>query len=203
MKSLEEVSRQVRICTDCPLSEHRTNAVPGEGPANASIMLIGEGPGFHEDKQGRPFVGASGRFLDQLIVSAGLKREELFIANVVKCRPPNNRDPQPEEIAACRKYLDRQIGLINPKVVVTLGRYSMARFFPNQTIGKIRGKARNIDGRLIYPMYHPAAALHNQSLRTVIEEDFKAVSDLTQHDFDRGSSEKSTVQQLKMFSQDT
>ena len=143
MSSLEEVAQQVSVCTDCPLSKGRTKAVPGEGPADAEIMFIGEGPGFHEDQQGRPFVGPAGQFLDQLIMSAGLKREEVFIANVVKCRPPNNRDPLPGEIAACRKHLDKQIELINPKVVVTLGRYSMARFLPNQTIGKIRGRARS------------------------------------------------------------
>ncbi len=202
MSSLEEVAQQVSVCTDCPLSKGRTKAVPGEGPADAEIMFIGEGPGFHEDQQGRPFVGPAGQFLDQLIMSAGLKREEVFIANVVKCRPPNNRDPMPGEIAACRKHLDKQIELINPKVVVTLGRYSMARFLPNQTIGKIRGRARSVEGRLIYPMYHPAAALHNQNLRKVIEEDFKAIPGLVKQGAKETQPEEPSVQQLSMFSQD-
>ncbi len=202
MSSLEEVAQQVSVCTDCPLSKGRTKAVPGEGPADAEIMFIGEGPGFHEDQQGRPFVGPAGQFLDQLIMSVGLKREEVFIANVVKCRPPNNRDPLPGEIAACRKHLDKQIELINPKVVVTLGRYSMARFLPNQTIGKIRGKAKSVEGRLIYPMYHPAAALHNQNLRKVIEEDFKAIPSLVKQGAKETQPEEPSVQQLSMFSQD-
>jgi len=202
MSSLEEVAQQVSVCTDCPLSKGRTKAVPGEGPADAEIMFIGEGPGFHEDRQGRPFVGPAGQFLDQLIMSVGLKREEVFIANVVKCRPPNNRDPLPGEIAACRKHLDKQIELINPKVVVTLGRYSMARFLPNQTIGKIRGKAKSVEGRLIYPMYHPAAALHNQNLRKVIEEDFKAIPSLVKQGAKETQPEEPSVQQLSMFSQD-
>ncbi len=203
MSSLEEVAQRVSVCTDCPLSGGRTKAVPGEGPADAEIMFIGEGPGFHEDRQGRPFVGPAGQFLDQLLISAGLNREEVFIANVVKCRPPNNRDPLPGEIAACRKHLDKQIELINPKVVVTLGRYSMARFLPNQTIGKIRGRARSVEGRLIYPMYHPAAALHNQNLRKVIEEDFKAIPGLVKQGAEEAQPEEPSAQQLSMFSQDT
>ena len=202
MSSLEEVAQRVSVCTDCPLSKERTKAVPGEGPADAKIMFIGEGPGFHEDRQGRPFVGPSGHFLDQLITSVGLNREDVFIANVVKCRPPNNRDPLPGEIAACRKHLDKQIDLINPKVVVTLGRYSMAHFLPNQTIGKVRGRVRSVEGRCVYPMYHPAAALHNQNLRKVIEEDFKAIPSLVKQDAQETQSDEPSGQQLSMFSQD-
>ena len=142
MNSLEEVARKVSVCTDCALSKTRNNAVPGEGSPVADIMFIGEGPGFHEDRLGRPFVGPSGKFLDTLLESNGLIREHEFIANIVKCRPPNNRDPLPSEIEACRKYIDRQIELIDPKVVVTLGRYSMSKFVPDQTIGKIRGRPR-------------------------------------------------------------
>jgi uracil-DNA glycosylase family 4 len=178
MNSMEEVAQKVSQCTDCSLSKGRDHAVPGEGPKDAEIMFIGEGPGFHEDRQGRPFVGPAGKFLEELLKSVGLMREKVFIANVVKCRPPNNRDPTPEEISFCRKYLDRQIELLDPKVIVTLGRYSMARFIPNQTIGKIRGRARTVDGRLVYPMYHPAAAFHNNNLRKVIVEDFKAIPNL-------------------------
>ncbi len=200
MSSLEEVARRISVCVDCSLSKNRTHAVPGEGPADAEIMMIGEGPGFHEDKQGRPFVGPAGRFLDQLIASAGLDRKQVYITNVVKCRPPNNRDPLPGEIAACRKHLDRQIELVNPKAVATLGRFSMARFIPNQTIGKVRGKARSVEGRLIYPMYHPAAALHNQNLRKVIEDDFKAISTLAKQAVRQPPADDPPGEQLNMFS---
>jgi len=139
MDDLSQIVQQVRTCNLCGLSASRQKAVPGEGPAHAEIMLIGEGPGFHEDQQGRPFVGPSGQFLNELLASAGYKREQVFITNVVKCRPPGNRDPLPEEIQACSGYLDRQIALINPKVIVTLGRFSMARWFPGQKISAIHG----------------------------------------------------------------
>lgn len=200
MNSLEDVAQQVSVCTDCALSTTRTNAVPGEGPPDAEIMFIGEGPGFHEDRQGRPFVGPAGKFLDALLESSGLSREEVFIANVVKCRPPNNRDPLPGEISACRKYMDRQIELINPKVVVTLGRYSMARFLPNQTISKTRGRARMVEGRQVYPIYHPAAALHNGNLKRVIEEDFKAIPGLVRQSPAPQQAEEPPGKQLNMFS---
>ena len=178
MTRFEELAKRIEQCIDCPLSKTRTKAVPGDGPSTADIMMIGEGPGFHEDLQGLPFVGPAGKFLDQLITSSGLKRKDIFITNVVKCRPPNNRDPLPGEIEACRKHLDEQIEIINPKVIVTLGRFSMARFIPNQTIGRVRAKARQVEERTIYPMYHPAAALHNGNLRSVIEDDFKAIPGL-------------------------
>ena len=200
MNSLEDVAQQVSVCTDCALSTTRTNAVPGEGPPDAEIMFIGEGPGFHEDRQGRPFVGPAGKFLNALLESSGLGREEVFIANVVKCRPPNNRDPLPGEIAACRKYMDRQLELINPKVVVTLGRYSMARFLPNQTISKTRGRARMVEGRQVYPIYHPAAALHNGNLKRVIEEDFKAIPALVHQEPAQQGAEEPPGKQLNMFS---
>ena len=172
--------------------------MPGDGPSTADIMMIGEGPGFHEDRQGLPFVGPAGRFLNELITSAGLNREDVFITNVVKCRPPNNRDPMPGEIQACRKHLDEQIEIINPKVVVTLGRFSMARFIPGQTIGRVRAKARQVEGRTIYPMYHPAAALHNGSLRSVIEDDFRAIPDLVRQ-APPAEKPKADVEQLGMF----
>jgi DNA polymerase len=180
MDDLTTLADEVRACTLCGLSAGRKNAVPGEGPARAEIMLIGEGPGYHEDQQGRPFVGPSGQFLNELLASAGYKREEVFIANVVKCRPPGNRDPQPEEIQACGAYLDRQIALVNPKVIVTLGRFSMARWFPGQKISAIHGKAKRVDGRTIVAMFHPAAALHQPSLRDAIEEDFRRLRDIVQ-----------------------
>ena len=170
---LQQLAAEVRACTRCALAKERKNAVPGEGLANAEIMFIGEGPGMHEDNQGRPFVGASGQFLTELIGRAGLKREEVFIANVVKCRPPGNRDPLPDEINACRAYLDRQIALVNPKIIVTLGRFSMATYFPGQRISAIHGQAKTLpDGRLVVAMFHPAAALHNAGLRPELEKDF-------------------------------
>jgi DNA polymerase len=170
---LAEVAAEVRACTKCKLHLGTKNGVPGEGPATAEIMLIGEGPGYHEDQQGRPFVGPSGRFLEELLGSIGLKRQDVFIANVVKHRPPNNRDPEPDEIRACADYLDRQIAAIQPKVIVTLGRHSMARFFPGARISAIHGQARLIQGRLVVAMFHPAAALHQQSLRQTLIDDFK------------------------------
>ncbi len=170
--SLEQVAVEVSACTRCILHKSRVKAVPGEGPANAQIMFIGEGPGFHENQSGRPFVGPAGNFLNELLASINMKREEVFICNVVKCRPPGNRDPQPDEIKACSEYLDRQIDLIDPKVIVTLGRYSMARWFPEARISHIHGKPRRSGKRLIVPMYHPAAALHQPSLRQELVDDF-------------------------------
>ncbi len=175
---LNEVANEVAVCEDCKLHLSRKNAVPGEGPAGSDLMFIGEGPGFHENEQGRPFVGAAGRFLEELLASIGKKREDVFIGNVVKCRPPGNRDPEPEEIAACSKYLERQIAAINPKVIVTLGRFSMARYFPNARISQIHGQARQVEGRLVVPMYHPAAALHQPSLRQVVQDDFARLPEL-------------------------
>jgi DNA polymerase len=171
-RTLALIDEEIRACTRCPLSETRTRAVPGEGPLDAEIMFIGEGPGFHEDRQGRPFVGAAGRFLEELLASIGLQREQVFITNVVKCRPPENRDPAPNEIEACVPYyLDRQIALIDPRVIVTLGRFSMARFFPGKSISRIHGQPRREGGRIIFPMLHPAAALHLRELRESIEQD--------------------------------
>ncbi|MCP4624457.1 MAG: uracil-DNA glycosylase, partial [bacterium] len=149
----------------------RTKVVPGEGAENAEVVFIGEAPGFYEDQQGRPFVGAAGKFLDELLASIDLDRNKVYICNVIKCRPPNNRDPLPQEVESCRKWLDRQIEIISPKVIVTLGRHSMGRFFGGTSIGKIHGTAQRIDGRLFFAMYHPAAALHQQSLRKTIEAD--------------------------------
>jgi DNA polymerase len=191
MVDLNTVASEVRVCQLCGLASGRTNAVPGEGPANAEIMLIGEGPGFHEDKQGRPFVGPSGQFLNELLASAGYKREQVFITNVVKCRPPGNRDPLPEEISACGSYLDRQITLINPKVIVTLGRFSMARFFPGAKISAIHGKAKKVDGRVVVAMFHPAAALHQPALRSAIEEDFQRLKELVKEA--SGSAEETSA----------
>ncbi len=169
----EALYAAVRSCQLCALAKTRTLAVPGEGPLDAEVMFIGEAPGANEDKEGRPFVGASGQFLSELLAAGGLRRETVYICNVLKCRPPANRDPLPAEIDACRDYLDEQIDLIDPLVIVTLGRYSMAKFFPNQVISRIHGRAREAAGRFYVPMYHPAAALHQQSLREVMLEDFR------------------------------
>lgn len=170
--SLGQVASEVKVCPLCELCRSRTHAVPGEGNPEARVMLIGEGPGWHEDQQGKPFVGASGKFLSELLANAGLSREEVFITNVVKCRPPGNRDPLPDEIQACSGYLERQIDLIDPDVIVTLGRFSMSRFFPGEKISKIHGAPKEIGKRLVVPMYHPAAALHQGALKATIQEDF-------------------------------
>jgi len=169
---LIQVAAEAAICTKCNLHFSRKKAVPGEGPADAEIMFIGEGPGFHENEQGRPFVGPAGKFLDDLLAGIGMKREQVFIGNVVKCRPPSNRDPLPEEVDACSDYLDRQIAAINPKVIVTLGRFSMAKFLPNAKISEIHGQSFNVKGRLVVPMFHPAAALHQPSLKNTVVDDF-------------------------------
>jgi DNA polymerase len=175
---LAQVALEVASCTRCSLHHSRKNAVPGEGPINPGMMFIGEGPGFHENEQGRPFVGAAGNFLVELLQSIGMKREQVFIGNVVKCRPPNNRDPLPEELAACSEYLERQILALNPQVIVTLGRYSMARFLPTAKISEVHGQVFIIRGRPIVPMYHPAAALHQPSLKSVLEQDFARLPEL-------------------------
>jgi len=174
--------------------------VPGEGPENAEIVFIGEAPGFHEDQQGRPFVGAAGKFLEELLESIGLTRKDVFIANVIKCRPPGNRDPLPEEINACRPFLDRQIELIQPKLVVTLGRFSMARAFPKARISRIHGQPRKIGGVLYYPMYHPAAALHQPSLRSVVKEDMLRIPELIKQAAQIAESPLPTeAEQLRLF----
>jgi len=136
-------------------------------------LFIGEAPGYNEDKQGRPFIGQAGQFLDELLESIGLARSSVFITNVVKCRPPNNRDPLPDEIGACDHFLQGQIAAIGPKMIVTLGRHSMGKFFPGESISRIHGQDRRRDGIVYVPMYHPAAALHQPTLRKVIEEDFR------------------------------
>jgi uracil-DNA glycosylase len=175
---LAQVAAEVKACKKCPLYQGTTQGVPGEGPANAEIMFIGEGPGFHEDRLGRPFVGQSGQFLEELLASINLKRQDVFIANVVKHRPPGNRDPEPAEMAACADYLDRQIAAIQPKVIVTLGRFSMARYFPNAKITAIHGQARTVNGQLIVAMYHPAAGLRLETTRQALIEDFKKLPQL-------------------------
>ncbi len=175
---LAQVASEVKACKLCKLHQGAKQGVPGEGPAQAEIMFIGEGPGFYEDQQGRPFVGPSGKFLEELLASINLKRQDVFITNVVKHRPPENRDPEPDEIAACAGYLDRQIEALQPKVIVTLGRFSMARYFPNAKITAIHGQARTVNGRVIVAMYHPAAGLRLETTRQALVEDFKKLPQL-------------------------
>jgi len=175
---LIQIATEVTVCQNCSLHKTRKRSVPGEGPPNAEIMFIGEGPGFNENEQGRPFVGAAGKLLSDLLAKAGLERMGVFICNVVKCRPPENRDPLPDEILACGKYLNRQIEAINPRVIVTLGRISMSKFFPEARISAIHGKAKEVDGKLIVAMYHPAAALHQPNLRPALESDFAGLKNL-------------------------
>ena len=171
-ETLAQIAKEVTVCQKCALYHSRKNSVPGEGPANAEIMFIGEGPGFYENEQGRPFVGAAGKFLDELLAGAGLKRPEVWIGNVVKCRPPGNRDPLPEELAACNEYLERQIAAIDPKIIITLGRYSMGKFMPGVKISAIHGQMRQVGDRYVIAMFHPAAALHQGSLKPAIMKDF-------------------------------
>ncbi len=177
---LKEVAEQVSACTRCKLHHSRKKAVPGAGASHANVIFIGEGPGFHENQQGLPFVGAAGNFLDELLEEAHLTREEVYITNVVKCRPPGNRDPQVEELEACKPFLERQIAAINPAVIVTLGRFSMAHFIQHGKISSIHGKSYLINGRMVIPMYHPAAALHQPSLRSVVKEDFAKIPELVE-----------------------
>jgi uracil-DNA glycosylase len=178
MSTLNDLYKEITICRRCALSKTATRAVPGEGPENARIMFIGEGPGFHEDQQGRPFVGAAGQLLDSLLASINLKREQVYITNMVKHRPPNNRDPLPGELTACRPWLDQQLEMIKPRILITLGRHSMELFFPGKSISKIHGTYIRKDGLICFAMYHPAAALHQQSLRNEIQADMLKIRDL-------------------------
>jgi uracil-DNA glycosylase family 4 len=201
------VSR-ISNCTNCGLSQGRIQAVPGAGSQDADIMFIGEGPGFHEDKQGVPFVGQAGNLLNHMLSVIGLSRDDVYITNMVKCRPPNNRDPFPGELEACSYYLDEQLELIDPKVIVTLGRFSFTKFFPGEAISRSRGKPRKWRGYMVFPMYHPAAALHNPGLRPVLEKDFSALPDLisqviesqvTEQQTSESEPEEQPAQQLSMF----
>ena len=198
MSTLSELNQEIARCLLCEIAKNRTNTVPGEGPEDAEIMFIGEAQGWHEDQQGRPFVGPAGHYLDQLLASISLTRRQVFIANVMKCRPPNNRDPLPTEIQNCQKWLDYQIDSIKPRMIVTLGRYSMARFFPGKSIGKIHGTAVRQGDIICFAMYHPAAALHQQSLRQAIEDDMKKIPAVLA-EAKNVPDAKPSPQQLSMF----
>ncbi len=204
MSELTDMYAQIRTCTKCDLSKSRTNAVPGEGPETVEIMFIGEAPGFHEDRQGRPFVGAAGQYLDELLGLIGVDRSKVYIGNVVKCRPPGNRDPQPDEMEACRPYLDRQIELLRPKAIVTISRFAMMRWFPDKKISEIHGQAKRFGDVIVVPMYHPAAALHQPSLKRVLAEDFKRLPEIVKQVAklrDEGGPTKTPppTEQLSMF----
>lgn len=166
---------EIADCPNCALARNRSRTVPGSGPAPCDLMFIGEAPGAREDELGLPFVGRSGQFLDELLASIGRSRQDVYVTNVVKCRPPGNRDPDTEEIRACRDFLDVQIEAVAPRVIATLGRFSMARWFPGERISQIHGEERETDGRIVIPMYHPAAALRDGSLREVMKQDFARI----------------------------
>ncbi len=176
--ALNEIAEEIRACEACNLHQARTQAVPGDGRPDADIMFVGEAPGFYEDKQGLPFVGASGRYLEDLLKLVDLTRDDVFITNIVRCRPPKNRDPLRPEIDACKGYLDRQIAIIQPRLIATLGRFSMELYFPGEKISRIHGKSKRVGGRLYYPLFHPAAVLRTPSLRPVMEEDFRRMKQL-------------------------
>ena len=201
---LAQIASEVSVCQDCVLHQTRKKSVPGTGPASSEIMFIGEGPGFNENEQGLPFVGAAGKFLDELLSEAGLDRSKVWIGNVVKCRPPSNRDPLPDELAACDRYLERQIKAINPRIIVTLGRFSMGKFFPGARISAIHGQMRRIGDRFIIAMFHPAAALHQGNLKPVIKADFARLPDLLEQARQKLGENEPSVQeddpkQLSLF----
>lgn len=174
----ETLVNRIKTCVKCDLCHTRTNAVPGEGSLQSKIMFVGEAPGAREDEQGLPFVGAAGTVLSDMLKLIGLNRQQVYIANIVKCRPPNNRDPSTDEINQCWKYLEEQINLIDPKLIVTLGRHSFGNFFPGELISNARGKPRKWNDRIIFPVYHPAATLHNPKLKPVVQEDFRTMKSL-------------------------
>jgi DNA polymerase len=209
-EELDLVAREVAGCEKCALYHSRKMAVPGEGPADSEIMLIGEGPGFHENEQGRPFVGSAGKFLEELLGAAGLSRTDVWIGNVVKCRPPRNRDPLPDELSTCGQYLERQIQAIKPSIIITLGRFSMARFLSGAKISSVHGQMRTVGGRYVIPMFHPAAALHQGSLKPAILADFAQLPKLLEQARralgrdapgvpDTGPAREQDPQQLSMF----
>jgi uracil-DNA glycosylase len=180
MSEFQVLEKKIKQCCACQLRGTCTQVVPGEGNPRADIMFIGEAPGAEEDKQGLPFVGAAGKFLNEMLGMINLRREDVFIANILKCRPPANRDPMPEEVEACWPWLLEQIRMIEPKLIVLLGRHAMERFLPNQKISKIHGTALrreipSIGKQVFYALYHPAAALYQGSLRETLTEDFKKV----------------------------
>ncbi len=198
---LRVLADEIRACTACPLHRSARQAVPGEGSAESGIFFLGEAPGYNEDLQGRPFVGAAGQLLDELLLGIGLDRSKVFITNVVRHRPPENRDPLPEEVAACDIWLKRHLEVLKPKVIVTLGRHAMGRFLPGESISRIHGRARKVEGLTIFPVYHPAAALHQPALRGALAGDFAALALLlaTEPVAKEQVGEKQTADQMTLF----
>ena len=201
-QKLEEIAAEVAKCTRCGLYKKANKAVPGEGDPGAEIMFIGEGPGYWEDQRGIPFCGQSGKLLDKLFQSIGLSREEVWIGNVVKHRALDNRDPMAEEIEACRPFLDEQIKIINPKIIVTLGRFSMNKFLPGEYISQVHGQGRFVDfnGKrfIVIPMYHPAAGLRNGRIMTELKKDFQKIPKFLEEEL-RPEKQKDQQEQLRIL----
>jgi len=199
VSQLESLNEQIRRCSSCRLCRERKRAVPGEGPEDADIVFVGEAPGLHEDRQGRPFVGPAGQFLEELLASINLSRNDVYICNVIKCRPPNNREPQPDELAACRPYLDKQIQLIKPKLIVTLGRFSMQLAFSGVRISRVHGIPKRVGEFVYFPMFHPAAALHQPRYRASIEEAMLKIPQILADLHSVETGESGPPQQLSLF----
>lgn len=200
--TLEAVAAEIRACTRCPLHKGARQAVPGEGSAEAGILFLGEAPGYNEDVQGRPFVGAAGQLLDQLLAGIGLDRSKVFITNVVRHRPPENRDPLPAEVEACDVWFRAHLEVLRPRVVVTLGRFAMYKFLPGESISRVHGRPRRVDGITVFPMFHPAAALHQPSLRAELTQDFETLAGLLATERDAQKKENvvtKTPTQLDLF----
>src|SRR5881409_1196916 len=196
---LRMLADEIRACTACPLHRSARQAVPGEGSAESGIFFLGEAPGYNEDLQGRPFVGAAGQLLDELLSDIGLDRRKVFITNVVRHRPPENRDPLPDEVAACDVWLRRHLEVLRPRVIVTLGRHAMGKFFPGESISRIHGKPRLKDGLVIFPVYHPAAALHQPALRDALFADFAALALYLATTPPTKQPEEKPVEQITLF----
>ena len=194
---LSRLVKKIEDCKRCNLWKGATQAVPGEGDSDAKVVFVGEGPGFHEDRLGQPFVGQAGKLLDKLLSSIQISRSQVFIGNLVKHRPPENRDPAPSEIAACKVWLDQQLEIINPKIVVTLGRHSLAKFLPTSKISQVHGKALRVNRQVVIPMYHPAAALRSRDVLVNLEEDFRKNAEIL-----RDPDKISEVEELKDSNKD-
>ncbi len=196
-RTLEELYELIKGCRSCPLAETRTNLVLGSGDDNAEIMFVGEAPGYHEDRQGLPFVGPAGQFLDQLLRSIGLKRSQVYIANTLKCRPPENRDPLPEELAACTPYLFKQIEIIRPRIICTLGNHATKTLLRTSAgISQLHGKLIRKGGLAYVPLFHPAAALHKPPLKAVLIEDFQRLGEHLEAERVRWRNEERPVEEV-------
>jgi len=202
-EEIKKLNGKVAHCQLCPLFEKAIQGVPGAGDPDTEVMFVGEGPGYWEDQKGLPFVGRAGQLLDELLKSIGLSREEVFIANVVKHRPPDNRDPLPEEIKACNSFLDQQIKIIKPRIIVTLGRFSMQKFFPNEFISGMHGQARFVDFDdqriIVIPMYHPAAALRNGTIKEAAEKDFLKIKEFLDNKETQKERKEEKKEQIELF----